>query len=381
IHTLVAKAIDNSLAVTTSVPRTVYVTQAVSQGLKAEYFANRFLSAPLAFTRIDSQVNFTTTTGWVGSGGVGTSQFSVRWSGQVYVTNSGTYTFYTNSDDGVRLSVDGQQVVDNWTDHSPTENSGTIALTAGQLYPLTMEYFQGGGGGQAQLSYAGPGVPKQLIPTARLYPASAPIILTQPTGLTREQGTDAVFTVLASGLNNRYEWRLNGVAIPGADGTSLTVREVIPGSAGQYSVLVSNSEGFAVTNNATLNVTFTDTDHDGLQDAWEQAQFGSLLAAATQDADGDGRTNREEFLAGTDPKNGSDFLKIEMDANPAGSGVVLSFTAKSQKTYTVLYKNNLNDPTWLKLQDIRAEPGDRTIGVTDASAANGRFYKVVTPLQ
>ncbi len=381
IHTVVAKAIDNSLSVTTSAPLTIYVNQTVSQGLKAEYYANRFLSAPLAFTRIDPQVNFNTSNGWVGAGGVGTSQFSVRWSGQIYPTVSGTYTFYTNSDDGVRLSVGGQQVISNWTDHSPTENFGSITLTAGQLYTVIMEFFQGGGGGVAQLSYAGPGIGKQVIPTARLYPASAPIIITQPTALTREQGGEATFSVLASGLNNSYQWRRNGVAIPGAIEPTLVVREVIPGDAGQYSVLISNSEGFAVSGNAMLQVTVTDTDNDGLQDAWEQARFGNLTSTPTQDPDGDGRNNREEFLAGTDPKSGNDFLNAFVSTNPAGSGVVISFTAQSRKSYTVLYKNNLSDATWIKLQDVPAAVGVRTMAVTDASAGDSRFYRVVTPAQ
>ena len=52
-----------------------------------------------------------------------------------------TYTFYTTSDDGVRLWVNNQLVVDNWTDHAATENSGAIALTAGQRYDIRMEFY------------------------------------------------------------------------------------------------------------------------------------------------------------------------------------------------------------------------------------------------
>jgi hypothetical protein len=59
--------------------------------------------------------------------GIGADTFSVRWVGTVQPPTSGNYTFYTESDDGVRLWVDGRLIVDNWTDHSRTENAGTIA--------------------------------------------------------------------------------------------------------------------------------------------------------------------------------------------------------------------------------------------------------------
>ena len=50
--------------------------------------------------------------------------FSARWIGQVEAQFTGTYTFYTQSDDGVRLWVNGQLLVNNWTNHSVTENGG-----------------------------------------------------------------------------------------------------------------------------------------------------------------------------------------------------------------------------------------------------------------
>ena len=62
---------------------------------------------------------------------------------------SETYTFHTVSDDGVRLWVNGQTIIDNWTDHAPTENIGFIPLQAGQLYDIKMEMYESGGGAVA----------------------------------------------------------------------------------------------------------------------------------------------------------------------------------------------------------------------------------------
>src|SRR5262249_802748 len=84
---------------------------------------------------------------------------------------SETYTFYTESDDGVRLWVNGQLLVDNWTDHAPTENSGTIALVAGQKYDIKMEFYENGGGAGAHLLWSSASTATQAVPTSQLYVA------------------------------------------------------------------------------------------------------------------------------------------------------------------------------------------------------------------
>jgi glucose/arabinose dehydrogenase len=137
-------------------------------GLLGTYWDNINFTGP-SVTRVDGVVNFN----W-GAGapiaGIGADTFSVRWSGQVRAKVSGTHTFFTTSDDGVRLFVNGTQVINNFTDHSAVENSGTIALTAGQLYDIRMEFYENGGQAVAQLRWSAPGVAKEVIPQANLYP-------------------------------------------------------------------------------------------------------------------------------------------------------------------------------------------------------------------
>ncbi len=145
-------------------------TSTPGTGLRGDYYDNMdFTSWKL--TRTDATVDFD----W-GSGSpdasMGADTFSVRWMGQVKAQYTETYTFYTYSDDGVRLWVNGQQLVNNWTDHSPTENSGTIALTAGVKYDVVMEFYENGGGAIARLSWSSASTPKQVIPQAQLYPAT-----------------------------------------------------------------------------------------------------------------------------------------------------------------------------------------------------------------
>ena len=75
---------------------------------------------------------------------------SVRWTGKVTPLYTGTYTFLTRSDDGVRLYVNGQKIIDNWNRHPETLNSGNITLTAGQQADVKMEFFQSYGGATAR---------------------------------------------------------------------------------------------------------------------------------------------------------------------------------------------------------------------------------------
>ncbi len=143
-------------------------------GLTGTYFLNVDLTGD-SVTRTDATVNFD----W-GQGspltGVPADNFSVRWTGQVQAQFSETYTFSTVSDDGVRLWINGQLLIDNWTVHAPTEDTGTITLIAGQKYDLKMEYFDSGWGAVSTLSWASASTAKQIIPTLQLYPTAAPNI-------------------------------------------------------------------------------------------------------------------------------------------------------------------------------------------------------------
>ncbi|MBO9664005.1 PA14 domain-containing protein [Dokdonella sp.] len=143
-------------------------------GLRGNYYAGTAFGTLLA-TRVDPTVNFA----WgsaAPAAGVPADNYSVRWLGDVQAPVSGTYTFYTTSDDGVRLSVNGQSLVNNWTAHGATVNSGTIALTAGVKYPLVMEYYEATGSATAKLEWSTPTMARTPVPTDRLYPAAAPAL-------------------------------------------------------------------------------------------------------------------------------------------------------------------------------------------------------------
>ena len=136
-------------------------------GLYAEYYDRADLME-LAEVAVDSQVNFNWGNGSPGPD-IGPSTFSVRWSGRIEPLYSETYTFVTTSDDGVRLWVDDQLIIDNWTTHASTEDAGTITLNASQLYDIRMEYFENTGGAVARLEWSSPSQAREVIPQSQLY--------------------------------------------------------------------------------------------------------------------------------------------------------------------------------------------------------------------
>ncbi|MHC4751849.1 MAG: LamG-like jellyroll fold domain-containing protein, partial [Planctomycetota bacterium] len=145
-------------------------------GIRGDYY-NGMNFETYRLTRIDPQINFTWADGASPDPLIDADQFSVRWTGQIEAGFTETYTFYTRSDDGVRLWVDGQQLVNNWTDHAPVENSETIDFVAGEVYDIQMEMYENGVGAVAELRWSSQHTPKQIIPQAALSPpfkASSP---------------------------------------------------------------------------------------------------------------------------------------------------------------------------------------------------------------
>ncbi len=202
-------------------------------GLTGNYFSDETLTTP-AFTRVDPRVNFA----WgnrspdpsIPNGG-----FSVAWTGQVQPKYSETYTFSTNTDDGVRLWVNGQLLVDQWkviaplagdingdgtvdnldlnqvlsykygtgqtathdegdlngdgfvtfadlnivlgeygSTTPPAHFTGSLTLQAGQKYSIVMQYFQHTGLASAQLRWSSGSTPLAAIPQSQLYPLVLP---------------------------------------------------------------------------------------------------------------------------------------------------------------------------------------------------------------
>lgn len=135
-------------------------------GLKAEYFDNKDLTN-LKLTRTDSNINFDWGYGSPNPS-IGSDTFSVRWSGFVVPQYSETYTFYTLTNDGVRLWVNNQLLIDRWVNQPAKQYSSSINLIAGQKVSIKMEYYENITKALASLYWSSPSTPKQIVPAGRL---------------------------------------------------------------------------------------------------------------------------------------------------------------------------------------------------------------------
>lgn len=103
--------------------------------------------------------------------------FSVRWTGFLQVPRTGDYEFITTSDDGVRFSINGAQLIDNWTDHSVTENKAKVQLEKGKKHNIRIEYFENSGEAIMRVEYIDPSKARRKLSELRLEP---------PAGITGE---------------------------------------------------------------------------------------------------------------------------------------------------------------------------------------------------
>ena len=135
-------------------------------GLFAEYFLGRDFNT---FVRdgVESTVDFNFDRS--SPDGLPDDNFSIRFTGQVEALYSEEYTFETTSDDGIRLFVDGQLIIDNFTNHAATIDRGTIRLEAGVRYDIRLEYYERTGRAIVQLRWSSDSRRLETISQSQLY--------------------------------------------------------------------------------------------------------------------------------------------------------------------------------------------------------------------
>jgi hypothetical protein len=186
-------------------------------GIVGQYFDNTTLSGTPAFTRTDVRIDFNWGTTLTPGGSisapfnsVGHNDFSVLWTGDVVPAFSETYTFTTVSADGVQLFIRPAgttawtALINDWTAHSTTTDTGAYTMRAESTYDIKMEYFQTTGTAVAELGWSSPSVPYEIID-----------VLSQ-TGINNPDLTSG-FTNLVQGARNSWLGPQGGGAAPGMD--------------------------------------------------------------------------------------------------------------------------------------------------------------------
>jgi beta-glucosidase len=123
-----------------------------TKGLTGAYFSNQNLAGSATNTRIDTVIDYH----WSGLpniSGIPADHFSIRWTGVIRPAYTGTFTFYVSGDDGFRLWVNNQLIIDNWVDEAITTKTGKITLISGQEYSVKLEYYENAGLAEIALGY------------------------------------------------------------------------------------------------------------------------------------------------------------------------------------------------------------------------------------
>lgn len=165
-------------------------------GLLGQYYPNTlpgnpFIGSPLV--RTDATINFN----WSSVSpdpSIPPTNYTVRWTGSVQPQFTENYTFVTTADDGVRLYVNGQLLINDWMDQTATTMSNSISLNAQQLYNIEMDYYQDNNNAVAQLAWTSPSTPLQVVPKTQLYPFTNP----PPSVVLLAPGQGAHYTASAS---------------------------------------------------------------------------------------------------------------------------------------------------------------------------------------
>ncbi|MDO8490022.1 MAG: choice-of-anchor D domain-containing protein [bacterium] len=135
-------------------------------GLAAEYFSGIF--EKLVLSRIDPQIDFK----WnydAPESHVPANNFSTRWKGKLEPRATGLYQFASKSDDGIRVTINGASIINDWSAAGLRTSYGSLTLEEGKKYDISIEYFDATGYATARLYWKTPYGKAEIIPQTQLY--------------------------------------------------------------------------------------------------------------------------------------------------------------------------------------------------------------------
>ena len=331
-----------------------------------------------------------------GSGAGNRNDYAVKATARFVVPTEGDYTFAANTDDGVRVRIDGQTVIVDDRLHSATDSEYVaVHLTAGE-HAIEWVWFEHLGQDEAEL-FAAPGVhtgfgPEfKLVGTPGLFEApmgTAPeIVVEQPADSSLMSGTSSVNlgpTVVGSSTTKTFTVKNTGtgdltglgITFDGADAARFTVTTNVTApvaSARTTTFTVTFTPTTSGTKTAALNLETNDADENPFEIA-----LTARVLSATEDTDGDGLNDAAEFkLAAigfdwqeSQPALVSAFLadaglftQTQIDASRAAGRTDVTGNPDAFNLYTLSAVQDLYIETPLIVQDLATGKWKLTIGV------------------
>jgi hypothetical protein len=240
-------------------------------GLRGEYFAKSMsLEGDPVLVRVDPVIDFDWAEG-APADEVGANIYSVRWTGFIVAPTAGEYTFHLTSDDGSRLWIDDDLVVDNWGDHAMEERAGRVALATGVPRRVRIEFYENMVYAGVRLEWSAPGLAREVVPAKCLFGPDAtftgPVVATVAAGGGARHTVGSTVKIVVSEASG----------VEGLSGT-VTVRSPTAGYEAEVTEFHSlpdgiyvakwDTAGLAPAEDYAVEVTLTDaagnSDPDGL---------------------------------------------------------------------------------------------------------------------
>jgi uncharacterized protein (DUF1800 family) len=249
-------------------------------GLHGQYYTNssttytnsrNFNPTNLFLTRIDPTIDFIW--GPTNSPNLSNGTYTVRWTGQVQPQYSESYVFDVRSDDGCRLWVNDQLVIDKWQAQGATDWTATNTLQAGVRYDLRLDYLQAGSSAQAHLYWYSPSQPEAIIPNTALYPtnnfgsggSNAPAVVVSALSAVAFLGQPFTFTVTAA--NTPLGFTAKGLPPGLAFNNTNGLISGVPLVAGNFQVTLTASN-LVGTGASVLSIAVLNTGSSVVQEIW-----------------------------------------------------------------------------------------------------------------
>ena len=244
-------------------PTSVLKTAAGGAGLDAAYFKGEKLEGDRAVKRVDALVDFDFVA-TPPSNELGVANFSARWTGYLVPETSGEYELGAAGDEGYRLWLDGQVVVEDWGIHGTTTKTKKVQLEAGKKYALKLEYFQDGGGGEARLIWTPPVTGSVMNDAIALAKAA-----------------DVVVAVV--GITADLEGEEMTVTVPGFKGGDRTGLELPKEEQELLEAMKATGKPLVVVlmTGSALSVNWAAKNANAMVDAWYSGEEGGLAVAQT----------------------------------------------------------------------------------------------------